>query len=57
MRLLTRNETFRQRWTNKMDHIIVDEYQDINYGQQQFVRVLAGTRADVMVVGDDDQTI
>ncbi len=57
MRLFERNQAFRQRWTNKMDHIIVDEYQDINYGQQQLVRLLAGDRADVMVVGDDDQTI
>jgi DNA helicase-2/ATP-dependent DNA helicase PcrA len=38
-------------------HIIVDEYQDINYGQQRLIELLAGNRADVMVVGDDDQTI
>jgi DNA helicase II / ATP-dependent DNA helicase PcrA len=37
--------------------LIVDEYQDINYGQQQLIELLAGGHADVMVVGDDDQTI
>ncbi len=55
--LLESNVRFRQQFTNRLDHLIVDEYQDINYGQQQLIRLLAGTRADVMVVGDDDQTI
>lgn len=38
-------------------YIIVDEYQDINLGQQRLVELLASRGADVMVVGDDDQTI
>lgn len=38
-------------------HLIVDEYQDINYGQERLIELLAGEQADVMVVGDDDQTI
>ncbi len=37
--------------------MIVDEYQDINEGQQRLMKLLAGDRSDVMVVGDDDQTI
>lgn|GEM_PF-372732 len=57
MTLLENNAQFRQRFTNRLEHLIVDEYQDINYGQQQLIRQLAGDRADVMVVGDDDQTI
>ncbi|MBN2004326.1 MAG: ATP-dependent helicase [Anaerolineae bacterium] len=57
MMLLRDNAGFRQRFANRLDHLIVDEYQDINYGQQQLIRLLAGDRADVMVVGDDDQTI
>lgn len=44
-------------WLDKFDHLIVDEYQDVNYGQQRLIELLAGKRADVMVVGDDDQTI
>jgi len=55
--LMERNSVFRQRWTRRLRHLIVDEYQDVNYGQQQLVRLLAGETADVMVVGDDDQTI
>ncbi|MFZ2878984.1 MAG: ATP-dependent helicase [Phototrophicaceae bacterium] len=37
--------------------VIVDEYQDVNYGQQRLIELVAGDTADVMVVGDDDQTI
>jgi len=37
--------------------LIVDEYQDVNYAQQRLVEAIAGDYADVMVVGDDDQTI
>lgn len=47
----------RREWCGTCDFIIVDEYQDVNYGQQRLIELLAGTRADVMVVGDDDQTI
>ncbi len=37
--------------------LIVDEYQDVNYGQERLIEAVAGQHADVMVVGDDDQTI
>ncbi len=40
-----------------VDHIIVDEYQDINEVQQQLLRFIAGDKASVMVVGDVDQCI
>lgn len=42
---------------NHVDYILVDEYQDINEVQQQLLRFIAGTRAEVMVVGDVDQCI
>ncbi len=42
---------------NRIDHIIVDEYQDINETQQQLLKILASSRANVMVVGDVDQCI
>lgn len=42
---------------NRVEHIIVDEYQDINECQEQLVKIVAGTRAQVMVVGDVDQCI
>lgn len=47
----------RERISNHMDHVIVDEYQDINPIQQFLLNLLSGTRARVMVVGDVDQCI
>lgn len=46
-----------QQFAGHMDEIIVDEYQDINPVQQYLVDVLRGDRAQLMVVGDPDQTI
>jgi DNA helicase II / ATP-dependent DNA helicase PcrA len=43
--------------TDRVEHIIVDEYQDINEVQQQLLKILAGSRGRVMVVGDVDQCI
>ncbi|EKD35149.1 MAG: hypothetical protein ACD_75C02033G0002 [uncultured bacterium] len=42
---------------DRVEHIIVDEYQDINEAQQQLLQILAGKRARVIVVGDVDQCI
>lgn len=41
----------------RYDHVIIDEFQDINEAQMTLIRLIAGTRAYVMAVGDDDQTI
>lgn len=60
VRFLETNSKMRQRWCNRLKFLIVDEYQDVNYGQQRLIELLAGDGpggADVMVVGDDDQTI
>lgn len=42
---------------NKMDLVMVDEYQDTNEIQHLLLRYIAGDRARVTVVGDPDQTI
>jgi DNA helicase-2/ATP-dependent DNA helicase PcrA len=57
MELLEGNPYANHQWCHGVRHILVDEYQDINFGQQRLIEVLAGRYADVMVVGDDDQTI
>lgn len=43
--------------TNKVDVLLVDEYQDTNDIQHELLKRVAGTRADITVVGDPDQTI
>ncbi|PID46675.1 MAG: DNA helicase Rep [Proteobacteria bacterium] len=46
-----------QKWQNKLRYLLVDEYQDTNHCQYKMVRQLAGARAELTVVGDDDQSI
>lgn len=46
-----------KRVTNRMDLMLVDEYQDTNEVQHTLLKMIAGQRASVMVVGDPDQTI
>lgn len=51
------NKGLRQRLGKRIQHVIVDEYQDVNPIQESVVRELATLGADICVVGDDDQTI
>jgi DNA helicase-2/ATP-dependent DNA helicase PcrA len=55
--ILETNTVARKRWCGPVEYLIVDEYQDVNYGQQRLLELLMDGKADVMAVGDDDQTI
>lgn len=44
-------------YQDRFRNILVDEFQDTNAIQYAWIRVLAGNSANVMIVGDDDQSI
>jgi DNA helicase-2/ATP-dependent DNA helicase PcrA len=56
-KLLRDNEPVRRTLSGRYTYIMVDEYQDTNRIQAEIVRLLAGERGNVMVVGDDAQSI
>ncbi|MBX2879137.1 MAG: UvrD-helicase domain-containing protein [Granulosicoccus sp.] len=57
VRLLTDDAELRNRWQGRVRHLLVDEYQDTNTAQYQFVRLLTGQFGTLTAVGDDDQSI
>ena len=55
--LLNQDRDLREQLNRRWEHLLVDEYQDTNAVQARLVRLLAGERGNVMVVGDDAQSI
>jgi len=55
--LLLRDETARTTISRQYRYILVDEYQDTNRLQAEVIRQLASTHNNVMIVGDDSQSI
>ena len=55
--LLSRNQLLREHYQNRFRHILVDEFQDTNTLQYNWLKLMAGDRAAVFAVGDDDQSI
>ncbi|MBE2893607.1 DNA helicase II [Spirabiliibacterium falconis] len=46
-----------QRYQQRFRHILIDEFQDTNTIQYAWIKLLAGGQGNVMIVGDDDQSI
>ena len=55
--LLDQYPELRARITARYRHVMVDEYQDTNRVQARIVNHLAGNHRNIMVVGDDSQSI
>lgn len=55
--LFHRREDILDRLQDRFKHILVDEYQDINFAQYELIRLLAKKHQSICVVGDDDQCI
>ena len=55
--LLRTDEEVRSYYQRKFRHVLVDEYQDTNFAQFELTRLLSDGYRNIMVVGDDDQSI
>jgi DNA helicase-2/ATP-dependent DNA helicase PcrA len=50
-------EEVRDRWRNAFRHVLVDEYQDTNRAQYRLLQLLTAEHGNLMVVGDEDQSV
>jgi Superfamily I DNA and RNA helicases len=57
VKLLQKDELIRQSFHKRFRYILVDEYQDTNKAQFKLIELLCGAHKNIMVVGDDDQSI
>lgn len=51
------NEAIRLKWQQRLEYIMIDEFQDIDSLQYQLMEALCGYHRNLFVVGDPDQTI
>lgn len=57
IRILMVDAIFRSKLQSRYKYIMVDEYQDCNDKQTQLLKLLVGSRGNIMAVGDDFQSI
>ncbi|GAA6136278.1 DNA helicase II [Arenicella sp. 4NH20-0111] len=55
--LLKNNEVLRERYQQRFQHVLVDEFQDTNTIQYSWLRLLVAKSHNLFAVGDDDQSI
>ncbi len=55
--LLKHHENVLAAYQDRFRYIMVDEYQDTNHAQYAITKLLAAAHKNIMVVGDDDQSI
>ena len=57
LQALSSEVKLREFWQKQFDHYLVDEFQDLNEIQFRILTILAEPHKNIMVVGDDDQSI
>ena len=51
------NKEIRLKWQERLEYIMIDEFQDIDFIQYELMKVLCDFHKNLFVVGDPDQTI
>ena len=57
LKLFRENASVREKWRERFQYILIDEYQDTNHVQYQLIKLLVNERHNICVVGDDWQSI
>lgn len=57
VRLFEQRKDVLEKYQERFLHVLVDEYQDVNYAQYQIVHLVSEKHRNIVVVGDDDQSI
>ncbi len=57
LQLFRRRTSVLARYRNQFEYLLVDEFQDTNRAQNELAFLLAGKKANITAVGDDDQSI
>ena len=57
IKLLQENQEVREKYQERFDYLLVDEYQDTNHAQYLLTKLLAAKHHNICVVGDADQSI
>lgn len=57
IKLLQENKEVREKYQDRFDYLLVDEYQDTNHVQYLLTKILAEKHRNICVVGDADQSI
>ena len=55
--IFNEREEIRLKWQQRLEYIMIDEFQDIDYLQYELMEVLCAWHKNLFVVGDPDQTI
>ncbi len=55
--IFSQNEEIKLKWQKRLEYIMIDEFQDIDFLQYELMKKLCGYHKNLFIVGDPDQTI
>ena len=57
LHIFAENPEIRRKWQNRLEYVMIDEFQDIDGLQYELMETLCGYHGNLFIVGDPDQTI